>query len=798
MSTRVLGVRHHGPGSARSVRAALEEFAPTVVLVEGPADADPLIPFVAEEDMRPPVALLAHLTDPHRAGPHPGDPHPVDPHPVDPHPVDPGTVNGETADADADAVAVVGNQETSIFWPFAVFSPEWQALTWATSRGVPVRFMDLPAAQLLAPREPDTAESAARPLDPIATLARTAGYDDPERWWEDLVEHRPSLPRAGHHADGREDGREDARDDRRAAGGDVFDALIEAMAALRVDAPEDPHEQRREAHMRSVLRRALREGHERIAVVCGAWHAPALTGKLPSAASDAALLKGAAKVRATLSWVPWTHGRLAGSSGYGAGIESPGWYHHLFTAPDLPVTRWLTAVARVLRADDLPVSSASVIEAVRLADTLATVRGRPLAGLDEVTEATRAVLCQGDDVLLGVVTRRLVVGELFGEVPAAAPTLPLAADLQSRQRALRLKPDAAVRDLALDLRLPRDRDRSVLLHRLTLLGIDWGVPVGSSVRSTGTFRETWQLVWRPELSVDVVLASRWGTTIAGAAAGRLAETADGGNLAQVTEAVEQCLVADLPAALAGLLTALDARAAHEADVAHLMAALPALVRASRYGDVRGTDTAMLAGVVAALLVRVTAGLPAAVGALDDGAAVTMRGRIDDTSASVDLLGDAQESARWRAALLSVADRDGVHPLLQGRITRLLRDAGTFDATQAGTRTARALSAAEPAGSKGSWLEGFLSGGGLLLVHDSGLLGLLDSWIAGLSPEEFLDALPLVRRTFSTFEVGERRQLGAAVAGVARGANLSGAEDVVVDVERARRALGHVARLLGVS
>jgi hypothetical protein len=26
--------------------------------------------------------------------------------------------------------------------------------------------------------------------DPIGALAESAGYDDPERWWEDLVEHR--------------------------------------------------------------------------------------------------------------------------------------------------------------------------------------------------------------------------------------------------------------------------------------------------------------------------------------------------------------------------------------------------------------------------------------------------------------------------------------------------------------------------------------------------------------------------------------------------------------------------------
>ena len=39
----VLGIRHHGPGSARSLLRALDDFGPDMVLIEGPADADPLV-----------------------------------------------------------------------------------------------------------------------------------------------------------------------------------------------------------------------------------------------------------------------------------------------------------------------------------------------------------------------------------------------------------------------------------------------------------------------------------------------------------------------------------------------------------------------------------------------------------------------------------------------------------------------------------------------------------------------------------------------------------------------------------
>src|SRR6202022_3979344 len=104
-------------------------------------------------------------------------------------------------------------------------------------------------------------------------------------------------------------------------------------------------------------------------------------------------------------------GRLAASSGYGAGVNAPGWYHHLFTVPDdKVVTRWMVKAATLLRGEDLDASSAPVIDAVRLADSLAPLRGRPLAGLDEVNEACRAVLGHGSDVPLHLIGQRLLVG----------------------------------------------------------------------------------------------------------------------------------------------------------------------------------------------------------------------------------------------------------------------------------------------------------------------------------------------------------------------------------------------------
>ncbi|WP_395104951.1 DUF5682 family protein [Actinomadura sp. SCN-SB] len=756
----VYGIRHHGPGSARAVRRALEEFRPDAVLIEGPPEADAIVHLAGDAGMVPPVALLAYA---------------------------PGRQDAAAAPAEGSGPG----ERQAAFWPFAEFSPEWQAIQHALSAGVPVRFCDLPAAHQLARAEedeegreedregPEDEEVRAIRLDPLGWLAKAAGYDDAERWWDDVVEHRHDGP-------------------------SPFPAIAEAMTELRdrlAALPEESlaghlrREEQREAHMRRTLRRTLKEGYERVAVVCGAWHVPALLRKVPATRDDRTL-RGLPKAKVAMTWVPWTHGRLANRSGYGAGVRSPGWYHHLFTAGDRPVERWLTQAARVLREEDLHVSSAHVIEAVRLADALAALRGRPLAGLDEITEATRAVLCEGAELPVELIQRKLVVGERLGAVPDETPMVPLQRDLKAEQGRLRLKASALNKELDLDLRKPTDLERSRLLHRLRLLDVDWGVPQEDFGRSKGTFRETWTLMWRPEFDVELIEASAWGTTVQGAATARAkAMAAHAQALSDLTSVAERCLLADLGGALPDVMRALGDRAALDTDVEHLMTALPPLVRALRYGDVRGTATGPLRTVVDGLVVRVCVGLPPALSGLDDDAARELLGHVDAVNGALSLLDDPGHIERWQRTLEGAVDRQDLHGLLEGRLTRLLLDAGRLPDIAA--RMARSVSVGAAPDRAAAWVEGFLSGGGLILVHDDDLLRLVDEWIAGLPGDSFTDVLPLLRRTFGGYAAAERRAIGERVRRLGTPRAAAGApEDGELDHARAERAAATALHILG--
>jgi hypothetical protein len=740
-SVTVLGVRHHGPGSARAVRAALLKLDPDVILIEGPPEANELVRHVPA--LTPPVAVLAHAPDqPGRAA----------------------------------------------FWPFADFSPEWQALAHATEGNRPVRFIDLPAAVTLAghdEEDQDLAPPSGTPritADPLGWLSQAAGHDDAERWWEDVVEHR--------------------------LGGDpleLFAAIAEAMTELRTAAAEDgwsppPREAQREATMRNGIRAALKAGHQRIAVVCGAWHVPALwrqtRAELPTARSDAEILRGLPSVKTKATWVPWTSQRLTHASGYGAGVTSPGWYAHLWRVPDRIAERWVVKAAFLLREADLPASTAAVLESVRLAETLAAVRGRSLPGLTELTDAIKSVLCLGDDTPLALVTSRLVIGAELGEVPPDVPVVPLQANFEAECRRLRFKPTAADRDVELDLRGQTDRDRSRLLHRLRLLDVPWGQVTHAS--GEGTFKEAWHLRWQPAYLVALIERARYGTTVRSAAAAVVTERAgQAADLPEITRLVEAVVLAELPDALAAVTTALEQRSARTGDVRQLMQAIPPLARVMRYGSVRQTDAGLVRGVVDSLLIRVCAGLAAGCASLDEDAAAEMLAAIEGAEEAVTLVGSDEQLTAWRGALRSVADLYAAPGLVAGRCVRLLLDAGLCGPDEAGRRLSRVLSARDEIKVAVAWLEGFLRGSGQILVRDQALWSLLDDWLCGLSGESFEEVLPLLRRAFSQFPWPERRQMSELVrSGGRTGAAGAALAEDDWDEDRIRLILPVLAAALG--
>jgi hypothetical protein len=737
----LFGIRHHGPGCARSLARALQALQPDCILVEGPPEGDELIPFVADDAMQPPLALLVYL-------------------PATP--------------------------QHAVFYPFAEFSPEWQALRYACAQQVPVRFCDLPQAHRLQPEQDGDEAGAevavpARRADPLAWLAQAAGYSDSETWWDHLVEQRTDSL-------------------------DLFAAIEEMMTVARDSADETLSllESRREAYMRNAIRQAQKQGYQRIAVVCGAWHVPALA-RMPSAKSDADVLKGLPKAKTAATWTPWSYGRLAFRSGYGAGVEAPGWYRHLWAYPEQAGLRWLTQVAALLRRHDLDASPAQAIEAARLADALAALRDRPRAGLAELQEAVRAVFCHDSDAPLRLIHSALLVDDRLGSVPPGVPMLPLPQDVAAQQKRLRMPVRADQTALQLDLREPAHLEKSVLLHRLALLGVRWGSSDRARGKS-GTFNELWRLAWEPEFAVRLIEANVWGGTLQQAATGyALERAARAATLPELTALIDQVLLADLPDAIDGVMARVQEVSALTPDLGYMLEALPPLANVLRYGNVRShggaaaaDPVAAVAAVVDGLVARLCIALPLGARGLADDAAAEMLKRLIPADQAVRLVQRDDYQEQWFAALAQAAQGQQVHALVAGRCTRILAEQGYWDMARAADCLALRCSHGVAPLAAAHWLEGFLQGSGALLLHHDQLWELVSAWLRGLPPDAFMELLPLLRRTFGTFAAPERRALGERAAGGGAGQPMALATAMAADEARALRILPVLGGILGIA
>jgi hypothetical protein len=703
---QILGIRHHGPGSAALLCKALDALDPSCILVEGPPEGDELIQHIAEPDLKPPVAMLLHAAD---------------------------------------------EASLASFMPFAEFSPEWQAIQWALKHERPVRFMDWPAAVSLALQKTaqENPEEPQPRLDALDLLAAAAGYEDGETFWNGLIEQ--------HGASGQE-------------ALSVFAAIETAMTEARLQeglVPRSPNEvsrnNQREAFMRTNIRAALKEFDGKIAVVTGAWHISGLRQGKP--ADDRSLIKDMPWVKVEATWVPWTDSRLSAFSGYEAGVISPGWYRHLwsvYTSKKPPSAEefasvWQSRTAFKLREEGYAASSASAIEATRLALGLAAIRDLPMPGIAEMREASLAAMCDGNSVPLTMLERKLYIGERVGEIGERVPQNPLARDLASWQRSTRLKPQDLELEIKLDLRSEAGLLKSTLLHRLNLINVPWGKLLDAQA-GRGTFREVWVIEWEPWYSVSLAAALVYGITIEQAAANAtLKKARETTSITELAALIQSTLVADLPEASASCIEQLQAVAVNSSDMTDLMKAVSPLVRVLRYGTARRLPEEALRSMILSISSEINAGVRMGSRGLDEETADAHVAAMEAYDEALRLLGDDALTSVWRDELGKILGDDQVTSSVAGLSLRRLHDVRAWELERVATEFEHHTGSRQPKDS-GAFLEGFLRGGSEVLMQDEPLLQLLDAWLCELSETDFTDSLPLLRRSLSSFDTVSRRRV----------------------------------------
>lgn len=688
----ILGIRHHGVGSARQLEKRLAELQPDCILVEGAPEISEVFSFIGQEGLVPPVAVMIYE---------------------------------------------INQPRLYSFYPFTDFSPEWVAVNYANQKKIPVSAIDLPAKLKLEERLNNENEEFLTE-NPLLVFAETSGFSDVESWWDSLFERQTTQSAEDH-----------------------FKAVELAMISIREAFPESNEETLlREAFMRSQIREIENQLYENIVVICGAWHLPALLEIDKYAKNDSKLIKsvGKSKLKTNVSWVPWTNERLSMYSGYGAGIPCPAWYEFLWNEPADVTTEWLVKAAHLFRENKMDVSSAHIIEANRLATQLAALRGKHAVGYQELYEAIITVFCMGDNIHFQLIEKEFIIGPKTGKLPDSIPKIPLQEDFEQQIKKCRLPLPEYEKELVLDLRKELDLQRSYLLNRLKLLDLSYAK--SQSVRTKGTFKESWQLHWSPDLIIHLIDAAHLGNTIETAVSNKVLQAIEETNYASnLAELLPTLLQADLQTIFPGLVAKIQELAMTGSDLMDLMKAMNPLVQVSRYGDVRKADLDSLSEVILQIFTKVNAGLSNYCYGLDEDQSLEMIELMMQVNQNIKLLDDAHLIEEWFKAHREIMLKETLHQVLIGFSTRLLIDHEIIKEEIAVTQLEYGLSVTKPAEDVAFWIEGFLYKSGEILLFDQRLWNMIYTWVEHLSIPDFELLLPFLRKTFSQFEFGVRRELG---------------------------------------
>jgi hypothetical protein len=223
---------------------------------------------------------------------------------------------------------------------------------------------------------------------------------------------------------------------------------------------------------------------------------------------------------------------------------------------------------------------------------------------------------------------------------------------------------------------------------------------------------------------------------------------------------------------------------------------------ARYGDVRGTRAGAVLPIVDGLWERIAVELPGACLSLDDEAARQMLGALQGLDDAIRLLDRHDLREEWVEVLtgMGATPDSGVHALVRGWCCGVLLDGDCLDESGLAWLAGLVLSPVTPAGEAAAWVEGLLSGSGLLILHRDALWLALDRWLTALEGETFAALLPLLRRAVSRFTPAERRRMGEKVARL-HGGDIGSdgrARALSIDRGRADLVLPVLARIMGVS
>ena len=574
----LLPVRHHSPACSFHVRKVIEEYHPSIILIEGPENANELIPVMVHRDTQAPFAIYYSYYD--KAG-----------------------------------LLSEEKEHYKCYYPFLDYSPELAALRAAAEFGIPAAFMDLSYGDILAASKEgaglrkkeeknnyndDYLLSRNAYVQKLCEKANLRSFDefwekyfeidglskDSDAWFSDLLlycrQARESTPEEMLRDEGslaRE--AHMAKVILQAAAGNFTETSPKAVAELALSPTSD---KQTDQTKRTINDASFAPGEQasningvssmplRILAVTGGFHTPALSTLLResspkdssfqmsspndfpagtfsldhSAFRASASNKFAASGRKkavkkikdqdqNVYLMPYSMEAADALNGYASGMPYPAFYQKVWDksaeTPDQcyrqTVLDFLVSCGKEVRRKEGNLSTYDEICAVRMADGLSALRGKSQPGAYELFDAVLSSYVKGEYTIATntpmLILRKHMTGNAIGKLCDQAHVPPIIQDFEAQCRQFSLKTGSTLEtEVTLSLfSSDKHRRESCFFHRMLFLNTYYARrikgPNLQQQKDRNLIREIWRYKWNTQVNAALIDVSVYGATIEEAA-----------------------------------------------------------------------------------------------------------------------------------------------------------------------------------------------------------------------------------------------------------------------------------------
>lgn len=479
-------VRHHSVGVTLHLKETISLYQPDCILIEGPENANHLLPLIVEEGTKPPFALYYSYKD---------------------------KVRRLSAEA----------EDYRCYYPFMACSPEYVALKEAKALGIPAYFMDLPYREILyakkagAGKQADEGKSSYNDDHYLAghkavkQMCERAGVRCYDEFWEKYFELN-GMSQSTY---------------------DYVKNLLLYCYISRENTPESELDAdgclARERYMAGRIKEYAKQ-YRKLLVVTGGFHTPGLYS-LSRTEVKPCSVAAAGKADEQVYLMAYSEEALDALNGYASGMPYAAFYTRVYQEMqeegEQPfskvVLEGLVRIAHQLRKRKEAISTFDEICAYNMAKSLAALRGKREPGAFELYDAVLSNYVKGEWNLSTDEPvrqfKRFMMGNGIGAISDKAGVPPIVADFEAQCKKCHIEiGDTSLKERVLEIFAKENhRQTSMFFHRMAFLQTDFARRTkGPNLRlrkDKRLIRETWKYKWSGAVIAALIDQSVKGGTV---------------------------------------------------------------------------------------------------------------------------------------------------------------------------------------------------------------------------------------------------------------------------------------------